>query len=948
MIVRKMRKNGWLQLNLLIGLLICAALFSSMPMYTDAIMQQTMQKQLQGLQQATVPYYPGWFRVSNTIIPKVDRLPERVAAADQFIDEQFKRFDMDVFAYQKVRETAAYPVVAEDAPESERKFKNRAASVVGISDLEDHIRLLDGRMPSVEPVDGVVEVLVTQKFLMDFKRDLDSTILLHNDKTGETMRFKPVGLIEQREKDNMSYLRFSTEGTGLAMYAPYEWFEREIVAASRLQLYTLQYQAALDYTDLKVWNLDTFFGEAERIDRYFDNRLGNYQLEFPAIRTLKSYEDTEERLSRLVWALYAPLMLMLVFYLLLISNKMIEGQKTEIAVLRSRGASRIQIVGVYAIEAVLLAVPALLIGVCAGLFFTKLLGSANGFLEFVNRSALEVHLSEAAVRLAAYAMGGAIVLVLIPVIHAASVSIVDRKRNVSRGEGTSVWHKLALDVVLLGVSIYLLNGFRNQMDSFDQLGLDNQAMNIDPLLFLTPAMFAFGAGLLMLRIYPWLLKLIYRLGRRWWPPALYSVLTQTSRSSRQFLTIQMFLVLTVATGLFSAHSARTINNNLEDKINYATGSDVVLTQLWKNDVPPPAMLPPGSPEPIVTAKPKRVQYIEPDFSIYQQLQTVETAAQVYVNPYAQASVNSGRENVELMGIKTDEFGKVTSLRSDLLDHHINQYLNLIAPEPTAVLISRSFAEEDGVKVGDTIDINWQDLTPASFVVYGIVDYWPSWNPSAKVTTDGKKAKQPKLVIGHLDTIQNRLTVEPYQVWLKKKPDSSINDVYEEIQTKKLALVEVTDRESQLIESRNDPFRLAINGVMTLGFVISMLISLSGFLLFWILTLSGRTLQYGILRAMGIPFGQLIGMLVSEQLLTSGVAVLIGLLSGRITSQWFVPLFQMSFDAKVQMLPFKIAHDPSDYVRLMVIVLFMLGVGLAVLGMRLFRIRVHQALKLGEE
>jgi putative ABC transport system permease protein len=100
--------------------------------------------------------------------------------------------------------------------------------------------------------------------------------------------------------------------------------------------------------------------------------------------------------------------------------------------------------------------------------------------------------------------------------------------------------------------------------------------------------------------------------------------------------------------------------------------------------------------------------------------------------------------------------------------------------------------------------------------------------------------------------------------------------------------------------------------------------------------------------MGIPFGQLIGMLISEQLLTSGVAVVIGLISGRVTSEWFVPLFRMSFDTKVQMLPFRIAHNTSDYIQLLTVVLFMLAVGLVVLGIRLFRIRVHQALKLGEE
>jgi putative ABC transport system permease protein len=128
----------------------------------------------------------------------------------------------------------------------------------------------------------------------------------------------------------------------------------------------------------------------------------------------------------------------------------------------------------------------------------------------------------------------------------------------------------------------------------------------------------------------------------------------------------------------------------------------------------------------------------------------------------------------------------------------------------------------------------------------------------------------------------------------------------------------------------------------------MLISFFGFLLFWVLTLSGRTLQYGILRAIGIPFVQMIGMLVSEQVLTSGAAILIGVIIGNTVSELFVPLFEMSFNPSEQVPPFQIIQQLSDYIQLYGIVGIMLAAGLAILGYRLSRIRIHQALKLGEE
>ena len=58
----------------------------------------------------------------------------------------------------------------------------------------------------------------------------------------------------------------------------------------------------------------------------------------------------------------------------------------------------------------------------------------------------------------------------------------------------------------------------------------------------------------------------------------------------------------------------------------------------------------------------------------------------------------------------------------------------------------------------------------------------------------------------------------------------------------------------VIRSKNDPFQLAVNGVMTLGFLIAIGISFIGFLLYWLLSLYGRILQFGVLRAMGISLG----------------------------------------------------------------------------------------------
>jgi putative ABC transport system permease protein len=72
------------------------------------------------------------------------------------------------------------------------------------------------------------------------------------------------------------------------------------------------------------------------------------------------------------------------------------------------------------------------------------------------------------------------------------------------------------------------------------------------------------------------------------------------------------------------------------------------------------------------------------------------------------------------------------------------------------------------------------------------------------------------------------------------------------------------------------------------------------------------------------------------------------LTGNLTSDLFVPLFEMSFATTEQVPPFEIVSRLSDYVQLYAIVGFTLTIGLSILGYRLSRIRIAQALKLGEE
>lgn len=205
-----------------------------------------------------------------------------------------------------------------------------------------------------------------------------------------------------------------------------------------------------------------------------------------------------------------------------------------------------------------------------------------------------------------------------------------------------------------------------------------------------------------------------------------------------------------------------------------------------------------------------------------------------------------------------------------------------------------------------------------------------------------------LIVGHLPRIQVHLALEPYSVWVKLKEDALTSDFYQGIEESKLAVTRIVNTREQLASAKNDPFLLALNGILTLGFVLSIFVSFIGFLLYWVLSLRGRTLQNGILRAIGLSLRQLISMLGVEQLLTSGVAVFIGIMVGNLASKLYVPNFQTAFNPSSLVPPFTVVFEAEDMIRIYILVGFMLAIGLGILGFMLSRMRIHQAIKLGED
>jgi len=261
-----------------------------------------------------------------------------------------------------------------------------------------------------------------------------------------------------------------------------------------------------------------------------------------------------------------------------------------------------------------------------------------------------------------------------------------------------------------------------------------------------------------------------------------------------------------------------------------------------------------------------------------------------------------------------------------------------------VFISSNFADK-GVKPGDTLYLSWNNQQIQTQVA-GFISYWPSINPY--IIRDNDTANQRNFIIGNMDYMFSIMAMDPYQIWAKRQEGVSTETIYESIAEKKLLVNSITDSHRQLIDRKNDPLLQGLNGALTMSFVVTMAISAVGFIIYWVLSIKSRVLQFGVFRAMGMRLRNLISMLFTEQLMISFTAILCGVIIGGIASDLFVPMMSVTYSAAQQIPPFLVTMNVIDYNRIYLIVGAMLIAGFTILGTILSRLNVTQVLKLGED
>lgn len=928
-IFRKIANKKWMFLALLIGNILLVSIAASNPLYADAVMQRMLDDDFENYI-ANRNSYPGNITVSFGGHQQKDGVVEKYETLAESLPEKY-----GVDAHYQIRHY--FTPIASNVADVERDDVNvKNASLGSMSDLEDHVKITAGRMYSTERrEDGVVEVIASQRAMVELNILLGErrTFGRFTDREGNPVTVELVGIFDIRESADTYWVKppknYKNE------YFMHEDIFKDLFVydGSKLMLNATWFEV-LNTDNMLSRNADGMMAvltELSALDK--DDKYITVSTSFETL--LKEHLKMKNKVGVTLWVLQAPIYVLLAAFIFMVSRQILETESAEIAVLKSRGVKNRQILGIYFTQSVMLNAASFALGVPLSVFITQILGSANAFLEFVSRRALPVEMTITPVLYALLACAVSLIAMVFPVRRYTKGSIVTQKQKKNRRQ-KPFWRKAFLDIIALGVALYGLYSFNTQREILAQRIIQGELP--DPLLLLCSSLFIIGAGLLAIRIIPALITIVYHLFKRFWSPALYASFLKVLRQRNNQDFIMIFLVMTIALGVFNAQTASTINDGGEKNIRYLTGADIVLREAWSSNS-----------DQVQQDPSLDLIYYEPDFGVYETMEGVEHAARVYRNEKINASVPGGQvNNILLFAIDTDDFGHTAWFDESLLPEHWYNYLNAMAYNARAVLVSSNFRDEYGYEVGDVINYTNTAKDSCRGIIHGFVDYWPGFQPHVyRKGTDGiYRESENYLIVANLSQVQDAMGLRPYEVWLKAEDGTDFIYEYAEESEKKFPVF--VDMDAEIVKGKNDPMLKSLNGVLTVGFIVVLALCIIGFLMYWILSIRQRTLQFGIYRAMGMSMREILTMLINEQILISVVSIILGGVIGFAASVLYMPIIQIAYSSIDNALPLTNALNMEATVQLFSIVGVMLFLSMLILCVIIRRMKIAQALKLGED
>ncbi len=591
--------------------------------------------------------------------------------------------------------------------------------------------------------------------------------------------------------------------------------------------------------------------------------------------TLESFRDRVAVVQIPIMLLAFQLGGLVLFFVSLMADLLVERQAETIALLRSRGASQRQIFGSFLVQGLGLGALALAIGPLLAMLLAR--GVAQGLLPSGDQGALNVLAGNpvpVALGVGWYALAAAVCAVLtvmLAVSGATHRNVLDLRRDAARSTRRPFWQRWYLDMVAViltlvgyGIAFYVTHA-----------GVADAQANLlltTPLTLLAPLCLVIAGALCFLRLFPSFVRWLARALNRRPGAAPLLALAQMARSPRHALRLVLLLGLTSSFAGFSLVFLASQPQQLTNIAAHQVGADFG------------GALPPDRTALSLTGQ----------TAAYRQLPgltsaTIGYAADITLQgvPIALRAVDTSTFAQTAIWTDQDSSQPLTTLLAQLSSRQA------VASGKIPVIVDALAWQRLQLAIGSQILLPVQTAGDLALIVVAEVQHLPTVNDSLAVTGTSDYTPPGGMLLDY-QTLADRAqsiggSLSANYAWLRTSDDPALlTAIRAALNSGPLQLNELQDRRLILADLQDDPLALTIMGVLAVGASAALALALLGSLLVSWLSVRKRLINFAVLRALGTEPRQLASILLWEQGIIYGAALLLGILFGTLLSLTLTP------------------------------------------------------------
>ncbi|MQF95408.1 MAG: ABC transporter permease [SAR202 cluster bacterium] len=331
----------------------------------------------------------------------------------------------------------------------------------------------------------------------------------------------------------------------------------------------------LDREGLRAGDVDPLQEAIFRAERDVEFNLKNSSF---YIRLDNLLADFDEQLLLARVPLFLVVFLItgiLLYYLALVAGLIVRSRTSEIAMLKSRGATTLQ-VGVLGLgEGLLLGIPAVIIGPFLAVAVVKVLGDVFFSLGGASEELAGVPVAASQGTVALGIIGGALAVLVftLATLAAARHGIVEARQTGARPPTASFLHRYYLDFLALAIMGLLWWQIQSR-GAFLVQSVGSRELEIDYSLLLGPVLGLLAVGLVIMRVFPWFASLLSNLAGPVAPPWLVHALRHVARDPLVPGILIVLLTLATALGVIGSAFSATLERSQMERAQYAAGADL--------------------------------------------------------------------------------------------------------------------------------------------------------------------------------------------------------------------------------------------------------------------------------------------------------------------------------------------------------------------------------------